>query len=813
LAVKWWVNNEQIPDPLFYQDTTINFPNPGKFNVKLEVDYGKCKVQTIKEIIVHQSPRQPLPVSKRTVEGCGIPATFQFTDTTDGAVEWVWYDVFRRDTLSKQKSFNHTFNDGGSSSLRVWVTNSFGCKTEGFSGAYFPVTSVSVGTVGGDLVKCTKDSMQFFASPIPYDDSVVSFKWNFGDGKGTSSAKSPKYAYDKAGRFTITLEYQTQSGCKGTATTTPDIEEIPEVDFFAPGGTTICGSSPVNIKPRDYVHGYYTYFVDNKYYYASYFSGITNLIFNEKGKYDVVLYYSNQHCFDTIVKKDYLTVLPPFPKIHEVINTCDGDRGLVTFIDSSRDVEKWKWDFGDGTTREYNEPKDTIQHHYKKTGSFGVVLETTYGPCTLKENNWASVLLKQDPEISSPLPIACADKNIITLIGPLERNPQSVYNLKGYNVWGIEYKDSTIIDLEDFYSRISFDPINGYVEYPFIKPSIGKFNFRYIIKSGYFNCFDTTNYLKIELKGPAPNLQIFPDSLCIRENLAILDRSKPYTGSLNKSWQWMVGDYSYVYLDTTQFTSGNLNFSLKNAKPGELYVDLYVTDNEGCVSYESKSITVSGPKSSFNVSSRIVALNSTVSFTNTTDYSTDYDVTFKWILPDNVESYSENESFTFEEEGFYTVKLININNETGCSDTAVSTIEVRKVNAQFTHSISYVNNNGCPPAIVRFTSTATNASRYGWNFGNGATGGNQTSVTHTYNQPGIFQVWHYSYDENNNVDSSFDFIEIKGPYALISADRLSACNNLQVTLTAEVKMQIVIPGIWGMAPSVLQPINKLPINT
>jgi PKD repeat protein len=72
-------------------------------------------------------------------------------------------------------------------------------------------------------------------------------------------------------------------------------------------------------------------------------------------------------------------------------------------------------------------------------------------------------------------------------------------------------------------------------------------------------------------------------------------------------------------------------------------------------------------------------------------------------------------------------------------------------------------------------------------FGDGGVGGDQKIVTHTYNQPGIYSVMLYSYDEFNNVDSSLDLIEIKGPYALLKADTLYACNSLQVKLNADVR--------------------------
>jgi gliding motility-associated-like protein len=48
-------------------------------------------------------------------------------------------------------------------------------------------------------------------------------------------------------------------------------------------------------------------------------------------------------------------------------------------------------------------------------------------------------------------------------------------------------------------------------------------------------------------------------------------------------------------------------------------------------------------------------------------------------------------------------------------------------------------------------------------------------------------VVHYSFDSNNAADSTEDYIEVKGPYALLKANVLSGCSSLQVTLTADVK--------------------------
>jgi gliding motility-associated-like protein len=168
-------------------------------------------------------------------------------------------------------------------------------------------------------------------------------------------------------------------------------------------------------------------------------------------------------------------------------------------------------------------------------------------------------------------------------------------------------------------------------------------------------------------------------------------------------------------------------------------------------------------------------------------YNSYYPSSLLWTFSDGTTSTAEYPSFTYTLEGNYPVKLTTRNNVTGCIDSIQKTIAVRKVNSAFTYKLSYINNNSCPPVIATFTSISTNAARVSWDFGDGGVAGNQLSASHTYNEAGIYRVVHYSFDSNNAVDSTEDYIEVKGPYALLKANLLSGCNSLKVTLTADVK--------------------------
>lgn len=327
---------------------------------------------------------------------------------------------------------------------------------------------------------------------------------------------------------------------------------------------------------------------------------------------------------------------------------------------------------------------------------------------------------------------------------------------------------------------------NGYNAQMFTD-SAGFTSIRVIIGSD--ECNDTSDIIPFKIKGPSAYFGVKEKWKCFNDTIQFIDGSQGNLHVPIVKWEWDFDDGTKV----SKSTGGN--FGYKYNAPGNFYPNLKVTDADGCTDeddgylYDGGELWLEGPKAVIGAASSNIPINSTINFTNhSLERCQCGNRNYTWLMPDGTKTNKfEPDGYLFNTEGEYEIKLIASNTSFNCIDSTTYKITVRAVNAQFTHSITYINNNGCPPALVSFTTTATNAVRYGWNFGNGAIGGNQTTVNHNYNQPGIYQVWHYSYDENNNVDSSFDYIEIKGPYALISANKLSACNTLQVTLSADVR--------------------------
>lgn len=787
LETRWFANEQRLYGDwegrarYYAQDT-------GKVQFRVEVDFGNCVARRTKELVINPIV-MPYSFTKKKLNYCAIPAEYEFTDTSGLGVKWSWTVNFNNQVLGTEKSLRHKFTDStGTGWIVLEVTTAKGCTTKVQDSVFYkPVRYYIDGRTAdyySPYIACEGEEYQFWAAgmfSIPMD--IVKYSWDFGDG-GTSALPAPFYHYKKAGVYQVSLTYETVAGCTYTIYYNHKItiKAKPEASLEVLGGSQVCGNNPVIFKvtSNQPILSKWLFFDDP--FNARDLSGdpaFRNNDFTFKfyntGSYSATLIVGGEGCRDTVYYKDLVTVSQPFTLLERPVNTCLGDRLTVAFADSSRGANKWKWEFGDGTSKEFTSKQDTIFHTFKETGQYQAKLTTYAGNCAVTDSIIFYVLKKQNPVLDFIKDRVCLDSFIRFTYTGFERNP-SYWVWVGepdFEVWGGQYSDGTYPRQGAYLSRDFLTRLDP-----------GKTGMRLFFKSRYFNCTDTTNFANVEIRGPVANFEKpREEGYCVWETIKLADSSRAFPGVPITKWRWDIGNAGpFANLGTW---ADGFKYKFNKSVRDWLYLD--VLDAEGCSDFMAWPIRVNGPKSEFVVSSDNVAIGTTVTFTNTTDYNYSYGAFPRWILPDGRLSTSNDESFTFNEEGEFLVKLFHENYDNVCRDTATRKITVRKVNAKFTHSISYVNNNGCPPAIVRFTSTATNAVRYGWNFGDGGTGGNQTSVTHTYSQPGIYRVWHYSYDENNNVDSSFDFIEIKGPYALISADRLSACNNLQVTLTAEVR--------------------------
>ncbi|MES2429978.1 MAG: PKD domain-containing protein [Bacteroidota bacterium] len=791
---EWYIDNNLNPYYNYYGDISQTFYQPGDHKLKLINYYGNCKVEMTKNFTVNKVP-QVSPFIADVQGACGVPVTVNFKDTSKEAVKWNWsLDYWSASSFSNSQNSSYNFTTGSSNGINLTITNKEGCTNNITKYIYYgkPEVQISVKNIDGSTYynynygKCGNVSVKMTAYP---DSILKDIKWNFGDGAAVSTERSPSHTYTKNGEYTITANYTTTNGCVGTAYySTIKVIEIPAFDFTVKNGTTICGNTPTTFSSTiDAYDWSYQWMFNNDPYSYNYGSSTVKK-FEYDTTYTVRMIASNSGCRDTVLKKDYVKVLPPFPKIGRILNTCAGNRGEVTFEDNTYKALKWSWSFGDGSAaEEYTVYKPAVKHTYTKTGSYKVYLTTTYNNCTVKDSAIAVVLLKQKPVLSSLKNDACGSDVVTLTLSNYEVNPAVNYYYSTYSVTTIQYADLTNANVYYSYNDSYWKTgVTGTIR----DLSPGKNDLRMISTSGFFGCQDTSNFIPLKIHGPTAAFKKETHSGCFKEPVTLTDLSVKFDNTAIVKWDWNFGD------GTTKTVTTGGSIAHLYSRPGSYYVTLKITDADGCTNQTNgytNYVSVSGPKADFSVFSSVayysysVPPNTTVSFSNNSaDYGY-YNSSLKWIFSDGTTSTSQYPSFNYKNEGAYDVSLVTYNSQTGCTDTIKKTITVRKVNSVFTYRLSYINNNSCPPVLASFTSLSTNSAKVSWNFGDGAIASNQKNVSHTYSEPGIYKVVHYSYDIYNNVDSTEDFIEVKGPYALIKADKLTACKSLEVKLDADVK--------------------------
>ena len=764
-------------DGLTYGNATVYyyFNTTGTNQVRMINTFGNCKDTVFKSFVVHASPLLKGFIADKSTE-CGAPATISFKDTTADAVQWKWnwncsYNCPTADaTISNPV---HSFTYPGLQYTRLEVTNADGC-----SSSVAQTTDLSKPQVLIELAAsstgwrygCLGMYITFKAREA---DQIASYKWIFSDDNSTSTEPAPTHIFNTAGVFTVTLNYVLKNGCTGTSV----YEDVrarakPKFDFLSQLGTNICGNTPVKFTGTATENqDWYWFFGDGDFKY--FYNGTNNYVehkYENEGYYTVTVISQIQGCYDTLTKTDYLKINLPIPKIKSYQNTCEGTRGDVVFTDATKGAETWSWTFGDGNSLAYTSPPAEIKHTYQKTGDYMTVLATTNGACTVKDSIVTHVYLKQNPVLSAPLITTCSDKRFDITVNNIENNSQAYYNWAQYSSIGFQYADGRPANLWAL-SATGYDP-GPLMKFSLLQFERGADQFRMIMLSDHYFCYDTTNFIPVNVKGPVAGFSWQP-SFCSGNTITFTDTSKSTGNVPIVSREWNFGD-GYM---ATYTTADPVVHQYPYAYSYD--VSYKVTDADGCTDQKNiYYLHVGGIKASFTVTAATVSPNTEVGFTNTTFDNYTNSTSFRWIFGDGTTSNDHDARHTYTQPGTYTVLLLATNATYGCTDTARTVIVVKYINSAFSIDQGYLNNSSCPPVLVHFTNKSSNASTVSWDFGDGTRSENVLNPSHLYTRPGQYLVTLHSYSDNGTEYTTTDSVFIRPVISpSVLADKMIACTS------------------------------------
>jgi PKD repeat protein len=173
--------------------------------------------------------------------------------------------------------------------------------------------------------------------------------------------------------------------------------------------------------------------------------------------------------------------------------------------------------------------------------------------------------------------------------------------------------------------------------------------------------------------------------------------------------------------------------------------------------------------------SECTSLSFKLSTTNTKNISN-----VLWSFGDGSTSGKLSASHSYKKAGTYTIKTI-VTGKSGCADTSVRRIEIKKLNTSFTY-----NEQGSPGSY-QFNTIDNNVS-YSWDLGDNTKILNGSDITHSYRKNGQYTVQLFAQSNTGCRDTATRIINVVLPEPLV--DPVTKSNSSQVMPPVVPKMQL-----------------------
>ncbi|NOT49750.1 MAG: PKD domain-containing protein [Chitinophagaceae bacterium] len=733
--------------------TTINathsYTVPGNYIARLYNTYTNCVDSSLQSITINPGPVADFtaPVTSR----CQPPLTVNFQDiSTGGAVNWQW--DFGDGNTSTLQNPSHTYTSYGSFDVTLIATNGFGCADTIVRPDYIVITRPAITIPLFPVRGCIPHTISPVANIVTVD-AVTSYLWDFGDGF-TSTTATPTHTYTVQGTYTVKLYITTSSGCNDSLVVTGAVRvgSQPTADFSA---------TPTPVCARQLV-----YFTDLSTpgtvdeWLWDFGDGTTSILQNpshaytDTGCFNVRLIAYNNGCPDTIIKTNYVCVLPPIA-VFAVTPDCN-DRLRFTFTDQSIAPLTWEWNFGDGS------PVVTIQnpvHNFPAYGIYTVTLIVTNGGCA-DTTTRAVNAVNENPVFDADRTLACKTADINFHVSNI-----NTANIVSY-AWDFGDGGTAVVNLPDVTHTYT---------------NAGTYTVT-LVTTDVNNCTNTvtrTNYIRIN--GPVADFSATNTNGCVGLLTTFNDASTGDGTNGLANWQWDFGDGTIQNFSGPPFTH-TYNMA------GTFSVKLVVTDAAGCQDSLTRVniIITTDPVPDFISADTLTCPGATVTFTNA---SVAAGFSSNWDFGDGGTSIITSPTHVYAATGLYDVTL-QITDNNGCNATitkpAYIRVDLPVASFNMNDSIS-----SCIPFEIQFTNTSAFYSTFLWDFGPGEGTSTLPNPVHYYTIPGSYLVTLTVTSPGGCTDQTTSTVIVSDTIgSRITYAPISGCKDLQVTLNSFTTGQI-----------------------
>ncbi|QEC42973.1 gliding motility-associated-like protein [Pseudobacter ginsenosidimutans] len=738
-SVKWlFPDNGAVQ---YGQNTSHTFTTPGTYNIAMVAfNYPQCNDTAWHTISVTPGPVAGFSSDKPL--GCSTPFTVQFTDQSSPAsgltYDWNFGDGSPHDVNS---SPSHTYTSFGAYTVSLTVTD--------------PATGCAATKQLSNAVRIVKPRVDFTytppegCKPLPVKatarlsdivDPVTDYIWDFGDGTIiTTSVDNATHTYTTAGTFNIKLTIVTQQGCTVSSDTKPvTVADICDDDGSGGGGgggggagvmlgktcadkytvtftDTVQDSQPIS---WDFGDG-------SPLYTTAPLNPVTHTFPTTAKKYLVTL--TRRNTVTNIVSTAQFRAVIIDEKadfIPDIFNICINKTvNLATIGIDSSNINKYTWDFGDGTTplmidnksyfRNYGKYLNgNTSHTYINNGVFHITL-------TIEDK------LGCTHSFQYPVPV--------TVEGPVvgfEASPLTSC-LKDFTV---AFQDTSKPNGSTPIVEWTWNFGDGSPAFVTTRDTLLHHNYS---NDTYYRFYNIT--LKIKdaagceaqvtrnnhVKSYRPKASFYSNDVlkCGNHTVTLYNNSSAY----NATYIWYYGDGT---------SSTGYNGSRTYTADGEYDISLVVTDENGCRDSLAKEeyIKLVKPKADFIIGDDSKCAPIALQFFDNSDYAN----TYEWDFGDGGTGSTDKDpaAHIYAAPGFYQVKL-KITGVSGCTDETTKTIRVKGPIGNLTVGAA----TGCIPFTLPMKVTGSNISSYAWDFGDGTPvqPSTESEVAHVYPLAGTYR--------------------------------------------------------------------------
>ncbi|MBW8685401.1 PKD domain-containing protein [Chitinophaga rhizophila] len=768
--------------------------------------------------VIQANPTPEVAFTSNTQGGCRTPTTVNFTNTTTlntagplPAVNYTW--DFGDGTTSTDMHPSHDYTTTGNFNVSLTATTADGCTRTVTIPNY-----IRVATMAADFNiasrPCTGGDVTFRNTTLP---APVSATWTFSDGQVVNTIDAVKN-FTTAGTYSVTMRAITQDGCEAIVTRDFTISTPPDIDFTM-NPTSSC-AIPVNIQFTTSGTGADTWAWD---FGDGGTSALQNPLHNytAEGDYSIKAVATNAAgCVDSVTHP--ITIRKP------TLTIIGDNRGCVPFnasftatVSGTDPIASYNWSFGDGTTS----TDATALHTYTRQNRYVVTLDiVTVGGCTQTATYEVRVGRPVIPDFTVDRQSGCQPTifnftDLSTQVTGMswewtfyentgangtsnQRNPSYVFNSHGLHDVSLTINNNGCIRTTTRPAYIEvFPPVAFFTvgtvdcNAPLVRsftdasewgadtlPRSYTWDFgdgttdntpnpshtfpgegTYTVVLTVSNTVCTSTYsTTVRVLNEKPVIAVDQDTICLGTRVNFSTPSI-VAGSV-ASYRWTYGD--------GRFNTSSPRPGYTYSTPGRYPVALATIDIYGCrhVS-DTLFIEVNGATARFTASARRCR-NEAITFTDASTVRTGNTIT-SWTYdfgdgtPPQVfttQPVTVNHSYSVIND--YQV-ILTVTDNTGCVDTAMQTISIANIVANFSAN----TNIACLNTPFQFNNESiTEPLTYAWSFGDGGISTDRTP-RHTYTAPGRYTV---TLDVTNATGctartETVDFVRVPNPVADFSA--------------------------------------------